>query len=74
MCSDSYAIPILSLFFLYHPYIPYFLFFVVYFLLLPHACMYSHPVYNSNGGLVHKIGISTLTKLDGYSYEQALFH
>ena len=25
MCSDSYPIPILSLFFLYHPYIPYFL-------------------------------------------------
>ena len=25
MCSDSYSIPILSLFFLYHPYIPYFL-------------------------------------------------
>ena len=25
MCSDSYTIPILSLFFLYHPYIPYFL-------------------------------------------------
>ena len=25
MCSDSYSIPILSLFFLYHPYIPHFL-------------------------------------------------
>ena len=25
ICSDSYPIPILSLFFLYHPYIPYFL-------------------------------------------------
>ena len=25
MCSGSYSIPILSLFFLYHPYIPYFL-------------------------------------------------
>ena len=25
MCSDSYPIPILSLFFLYHPYIPHFL-------------------------------------------------
>ena len=25
MCSDSYPIPILSLFFLYHPNIPYFL-------------------------------------------------
>ena len=24
ICSDSYPIPILSLFFLYHPYIPYF--------------------------------------------------
>ena len=25
MCSDSYPIPILSVFFLYHPYIPHFL-------------------------------------------------
>ena len=25
MCSDTYPIPILSLFFLYHPHIPYFL-------------------------------------------------
>ena len=25
MCNDSYPIPILSPFFLYHPYIPYFL-------------------------------------------------
>ena len=56
MCSDSYPIPILSLFFLYHPYIPYFLIqrifhFLVSFLFLLHACMYSHQVYNSNVGL-----------------------
>ena len=51
MCSDSYPIPILSLFFLYHPYIPSFLifYFLVSFFLL-HACMYSHQVSNSNGG------------------------
>ena len=56
MCSDSYPIPILSLFFLYHPYIPYFLIqrifhFLISFLFLLHACMYSHQVYNSNVGL-----------------------
>ena len=39
MCSDSYPIPILSLFFLYHPYIPYFLIqrifhFLLYFVIL----------------------------------------
>ena len=34
--------------------------------------MYSHQVYNSNGGLAPKIEFSTWTKLDGYSYEQAL--
>ena len=55
MCSDSYPIPILSLFFLYHPYIPPFLIrrifhFLVSFLFLLHACMYSHQAYNSNGG------------------------
>ena len=61
ICSDSYPIPILSLFFLYHPYIP--LLFNSIFLfssLLPfllHACMYSHQVYNSNGGLAPKIGL-----------------
>ena len=57
MCSDSYPVPILSLFFLYHPYIPYFLIqrifhFLVSFLFLLHACMYSHQVYNGNVGLV----------------------
>ena len=73
MCSDSYPIPILSLFFLYHPYIPYFL--ILYYSLLPfllHAFMYCHQVYNSKGGLAPKIGFSTWTMLDGYSYEQAL--
>ena len=71
MCSDSYPIPILSLFFLYHPYVPYFLFqriffyFLVSFLFLLHACMYSHQVSNSNG-------VTTWAQLDGYSYEQAL--
>ena len=64
ICGDSYPIPILSLFFLYHPYILYFLIqrifhFLVSFLFLLHACMYSHQVYNSNGGL------------DGYSHKQA---
>ena len=49
MCSNSYPIPILSLFFLYHPYIPYFLIqrifhFLFSFLFLLHACMYSHQV------------------------------
>ena len=40
---------------------------------LLHACMYSHQVYNSNGGLAPKIaGLSIWTKSDGYSYEQAL--
>ena len=44
MCSDSYPIPILSLFFLCHPYIPYFLlqricYFLVSFLFYcMHAC------------------------------------
>ena len=61
ICSDSYPIPILSLFFLYHPYILYLLtqrfFFLVSFLFLLHACMYSHQVYNNNGGLAPKIGL-----------------
>ena len=59
MCSDSYPIPILTLFFLYHPYIPYFLIlhFLVSFLFLLHACMYSHQVSNSNGSLAPKIGL-----------------
>ena len=70
MCSDSYPIPILSL---YHPYIPYFLIlgifhFLISFLFLLHACMYSHQVYNSNVSLAPKIGLITWTKLDGYSY------
>ena len=74
MCSDSYPIPILSLYFLYHPSIPYFLIqrifhFLVSFLFLLHACMYSHQVYNSNVGLTPKIGLSTL---DGYSYSYVL--
>ena len=61
MCSDSYPIPILSLF-LYHPYIPYFLIqrifhFLVSFLFLLHACLYSHQVSNSNVGLAPKIGL-----------------
>ena len=30
--------------------------------------MYSHQLYNSNVGLAPKIGLSTWTKLDGYSY------
>ena len=79
MLSYSYPILILSLFFLYHPYIPYFLIqrFFLFSSLLPfllHACMYSHQVYNSNGGLAPKIGLSTWTKLDVLSYEQALSH
>ena len=73
MCSDSYPTPILSLFFLYHPYIPYFLIqrifhFLVSFLFLLHACMYSHQVYNTYVDLAPKIGLSTWTKSDGYSY------
>ena len=72
MCSDSYPIPILSLFFLYHPHILYFFIqtifnFLVSFLFLLHACMYSHQVYNSNVGLAPKIRLSTWTNLDGYS-------
>ena len=81
ICSDSYPIPILSLIFLYHPYIPYFFLvqrsFLFYSLLpfLLHACMYSQQVYNSNGGLAPKIGLyNTWARLDGYSYEQALSH
>ena len=35
---------------------------------LLHACMYSYQVYNSNVDLASKIGLSTWTKLDGYSY------
>ena len=59
MCSDSYPIPILSLFFLYHPYILCFLIqiifhFLVSFLFLLHACMYSYQVCNS---LAPKIGL-----------------
>ena len=55
MCSDSYPIPILSLFFLYHPFIPSFLIqrffhFLVSFLFLLHACMYSHQASNTNSG------------------------
>ena len=62
MCSDSYPIPILSLFFLYHPYILYFLIrrifhFLLSFLFLLHACIHSHQVSNSNGGLAPKIGL-----------------
>ena len=34
MCSDLYPIPILSLFFLYHPYIPHFLIQFFYFLVM----------------------------------------
>ena len=69
-CSNSYPIPILSLFFLYHPYILYFLIqrifhFLVSFLFLLHACMYSHQLYNSNGGLAPKIGLVL-----GSSYEK----
>ena len=56
MCSNSYPIPILSLFFLYHAYIPYFLIQRIFYVLvsfpfLLHACMHtrcSHQVYNSN--------------------------
>ena len=62
MCSDSYPIPILSLFFLYHPYIPYFLIqrifhFLVSFLFLLHACMYSHQTYNSNVDLAPRLAL-----------------
>ena len=62
MCNDSYPIPILSPFLLYHPYIPHFLIqrifpFLVSFLFLLHACMYSHQVSNSNSGLAPKIGL-----------------
>ena len=31
--------------------------FLLSFLFLLHACMYSHQVYNSNGGLAPKIGL-----------------
>ena len=60
MCNDSYPIPILSPFFLHHPYIPYFLIqrifhFLVSFLFLLHACTYNHQVSNSNNGLAPKI-------------------
>ena len=59
MCNDSYP---LSPFFLYHPYIPHFLIqrifhFLVSFLFLLHACMYSYQVSNSSSGLVPKIGL-----------------
>ena len=62
MCSDSYPIPILSLFFLYYPHIPSFLIqrtflFLVSFLFLQHGCMYSQQVSNSNSGLALKIGL-----------------
>ena len=46
MCSDSYPIPSLSPFFLYHPYIPYFCnSFFLFSSLLPHftACMHVQP-------------------------------
>ena len=63
MSSDSYPIPILSLFLLYHPCIPYILIQDILFSsVLPfllHACMYSHQMYNSNDGLAPKIGLST---------------
>ena len=36
--------------------------------------MYSHQVYNSNGGLAPKIGLVLGGKLDGYSNEEALSH
>ena len=42
--------------------------FLVSLLFLLHACMYSHQVYNSNVGLAPKKGLSTWTKMDGYSY------
>ena len=83
MCSDSYPIPILSLFFLYHPYIPYFLIqrifhFLVSFLFLlnacmyrMHACMYSYQVSNSNVGSAPKIELILGQRFDGYSYEGA---
>ena len=67
MCSYSYPIPILSLFipslypFLFSSLLPFFT-----------ACTVSRCIYNNNGGLAPKIGLSTWTKLDGYSYEQAL--
>ena len=72
MCSDSYHIPILSPFFLYHPYFPYILIqrifnFLVSFLFLLHACMYSHQVYNSNVSLAPKIGLSTWTPMSKHS-------
>ena len=59
MCSDSYPIPTLSLFFLYHPYIPYFLIrrMFLFSSLLPfftsciHHTRCSHQMYNSNGDL-----------------------
>ena len=64
MCSDSYPIPILSLFFLYIPFLYPLLFnskiffnFLVSFLFLLHACMYSHQASNSNGGVAPKIGL-----------------
>ena len=79
MCSDSYPIPILSLFFLYHHYIPYFLIqrifcFIVSFIFLLHACMYSHQVYNSNdvfGRLVLGQGVQALPLLQAFT---EIFH
>ena len=62
MCSDSYPISILSLFSLYQPYITSFLIQRIFLFssLVPfllHACMYSHQVSNSNGGLAPRIGL-----------------
>ena len=72
MRSDSYPIPTLSLLFLYHPYIPYFLIQRILFHSPSFFTTCSHQMYNSSGGLAPKIGISTWTKMDSYSYEQAL--
>ena len=59
ICSDSYPIPILSFIPSLYPLLfnSKNFYFLVSFLFLLHACMYSHQVYNSNGGLAPKIGL-----------------
>ena len=54
-----YTLSLSCPFSLYHPYIFYFLirFLVSFFFYCTHARIYSHQVYNSNGGLAPKIGL-----------------
>ena len=49
MCSDSYPIPILSLFFLYHPYIPYFLIQRIFHFLVMHKLYHNVCVLSISG-------------------------